>query len=75
MQQYKVGDRVRYGARFIRLLEAETGRLPFDKGTVLRVRDWTHGRQLVTVRWDSRGSVLNIISTNLAKVPDEDTDK
>ena len=65
---FKVNDKVAYSVDFLRSIGETTGEMPFARGIVVKVSEFTTNRQLVTVDWDNEDIPAKVLNCNLAIV-------
>jgi hypothetical protein len=62
------GDRVAYGAAWLRATGQTTGWAPRARGVVTHVEPFGPKRALVTVQWDGTDKTIGVLDANLTLV-------
>lgn len=68
MPNIKVGDRVKYSARFLRSISEYTGDLPFAVGVVKEIKQLSPKTELAIVDWDNESLPKKVLTCNLATI-------
>jgi hypothetical protein len=53
MKVFNIGDRVRYSATFLRSIGCYSGTLPFARGTITAVKNYSKSFAIATIDWQN----------------------